>query len=481
MKEGTRINDRFGLPISTSSTVAAEHYQEAVDLILSRNYGPEERLQQAIDADEGFALAHGCLAQVSMLRGRAAEAKESAERARSLAAGTSNREQQQIEAVALWVNGQGPQSLALIREHLKEYPRNQLMLALSQRLFMLGCSGAGVPNFPEELFALCQSVERHCNDDWAFLSQYSFAHHETGQLDEAMRLSERSLEMLPSNGVASHSVTHVYFERGDASAGGSFLGNWLESYDKRGPSTVHLSWHQALFELAMGRYQGALDLYETEIRPTVAAKGATALNDSASLLWRWQMYTRNAPPVPWQEVCVLAAPAADNPGPGFRDAHAALAFAGSGDEGALGRMMDRLRGAAEQGNILAGEVILPMVQGIAAFAEGNYSQAVQSLEPLAGQFVRIGGSHAQREVFEDTLLEAFLRAEQFDKAEEMLRERLSRRESVRDTFWLGRVQASNGQQQEAKSALEQAKSDWQGADRDTAEYANLTNLATMVS
>ena len=97
------------------------------------------------------------------------------------------------------------------------------------------------------------------------------------------------------------------------------MGKWLESCDKRGPSVVHLSWHQALFELAMGRYQGALDIYETEIRPTVAADGATALNDSASLVWRLQLYAGVPPPVPLQEVSDLAAPAAVNPGPAFRD------------------------------------------------------------------------------------------------------------------------------------------------------------------
>jgi hypothetical protein len=86
-----------------------------------------------------------------------------------------------------------------------------------------------------------------------------------------------------------------------------------------------------------------------------------------------------------------------------------------------------------------------MVQGIVDFAQGAYAQSARWLEPVCPQLVRIGGSHTQREVFEDTLLEAYLRAEQFDKAEAMLAERLVRRASARDTFWLGRVQAGQGQ------------------------------------
>ena len=117
------MQDRFGLPISTNSTVAGEACMEGIDLLLSQNFGPEEKFQQAIDADEGFALAHAGLAWVSMLRGVAAEAKESVARAQELAAGTSDREKRQIEALSLWINNKGPQSLALIREHLKDYPR----------------------------------------------------------------------------------------------------------------------------------------------------------------------------------------------------------------------------------------------------------------------------------------------------------------------------------------------------------------------
>jgi pentatricopeptide repeat protein len=66
--------------------------------------------------------------------------------------------------------------------------------------------------------------------------------------------------------------------------------------------------------------------------------------------------------------------------------------------------------------------------------------AWRTLEPLSGELVRIGGTNAQREVFEDTLVEAYLRACEFDKAESLLRRRLSRRSSARDLVWLQRAQ-----------------------------------------
>ena len=477
MREATRIKDYFGLPVSTSSTAAAEHYQEGLDLLLSQNFGAEEEFQKAIEADEGFALAPSRLAYMAMQRGRAAEAREIVQRARSLSEGISKRERQQIEAVALWTNNEGHRSVALVREHLGEFPRDGLMHRLAQRLYVLGCYGSGVPNFPEELYGLCKSIEKHCSDDWSFLALYAFAHHETGRLDEAMTLARRSLDLYPTNASACHGITHAHFEKGEASEGGHFLGDWLEGFDKRASYHVHLSWHLALFELALGRYQSALDLYETDIRPSVVEKTIGDLANSASLMWRLQLYAGSPPPVPWQEVSEQAAPAAANPGPAFRDAHAALAFAAAGDEETMGRLIDGTRKLADQGNALAREMTLPLMQGIAAFAERSYEEAVRLMEAPVQQLARIGGSHAQREVFEDTLLEAYLRADQMDKAEDMLKERLGRRESVRDTFWMARAKASSGQTEEAGVAVREAQDGWRDADQTSPEFTSLTSLA----
>jgi hypothetical protein len=215
----------------------------------------------------------------------------------------------------------------------------------------------------------------------------------------------------------------------------------------------------------------------------VLASKAPALNDGAALLWRWSLYSGTIPPVPPEEVSALATPAATRPGPAFRDAHAALAFAVASDEVAMGQMIDRLQGLADQGDALAGEVTLPLVRGIHAFAQEAYSEAVQHLEPIFGaphldQLARIGGSHAQREVFEDTLLEAYLRAEQFDRAEVMLRARLQRRASVRDLFWLSRAEAGSGQPEAAQASLHEVTQRWQDADPGSTERTTLSRLAT---
>ncbi len=489
MQEASKTKDRYGLPISTNSSTAAGNLVEGVDLLLEQNFGPDQKFQQALEADEGFALAHAGLAYVHMAAGKVADARPAAQQARSLATGTSRREQQQIEAIALWTDGKGPESLALIQQHLAEFPRDMLMVRVAQRLYVLGCSsvGAGVADYPQALFALMKSVAPEYGDDWAFQGQYAFAHHENGLLDDALKLAERSLAQRPTNAVAAHSVAHVYFERGDASGGTDFLASWLPGFDNRATYHVHLSWHLALFELALGHYQRALELYDTNIHPSVVAKSPLSLTDSASLMWRLQMYGAAAPPGVMGELCAQAAPAAERPGPAFRDSHAALAFAVAGDDQSLGRMMDGLRAVADKGDKLAGEVMLPLVQGISAFVHQDYSEAVRLMEPMFGQdarfdqLCRVGGSHAQREVFEDTMMEAYLRAGQFEKAEGLLGNRLKRRESPRDFFRMAKIQEDGGNREAAEATIRQARDAWRDADPGSQEIAELTSLAERVA
>lgn len=479
------FQDRYGMTISTHHPQAAECWQAGLDRLLSQNAGPDTKFQEAIELDGDLAIAHGCLAFWYMQRARPEDAKASMQRALSLAADITRRERQQLEATHLWIQGEGRQALAQLRDHLAEFPRDALLMRLAHLLYNRGCSSVGEPNFPPVFLDLLHRCASQCADNWAFLAEYAWAHHETGAIDDALRLAQRSLDLNPTNAVAAHSVAHVYFERGDAAAGADFLGNWLAGFDCPASSYVHLSWHLALFELALGQYQQAIERYERDIRPYVVAKSMATLPDSASFLWRVQLYsgTPSSHPAapPWEDVRDLAMPMAEKPGLAFVVAHAALAMAASDDRARLATMLAHLQHTAEQGDAFARDIVVPLVQGIEAFAQGAYAKSAELLEPVCPQLVRIGGSHAQREVFEDTLLEAHLRAEQFDKAEAMLAERLSRRTPPRDIFWLGRVQAGQGQREQARASFDAVAQGWCDGDTASPERTALNQLATAVN
>ena len=477
MTTEANYTDRYGLPVTTNSQAALAHYAEGLELALSQNFGAEEAFALAVEADEGFALAHAAKAFMEFIRIAVPEARASAEKAVKLSPGLTGRERGHIDVVSKFVNGENHSASAAVHQHLKEFPLESMLLRLAQRLYIQGCVGIGAPDYPARFYHLMSEAAPHYGDDWAFMGQYAWAKHEVGKMDEGMELAERSLDLNPANGVAAHSIAHVFYEMSQDDEGAAFLGGWLEDYDRRSTYRVHLSWHQALFELALGRYNQALGWYERDIRPSVQQLKYAALADSASLVWRMKIYGDVSPQAPWDELIQLAAPAAARPGPSFRDAHAALAFTAAGDDESFGKLVDGLQAMADGGDATAREATLPLIKGIGAFGRGDYAEAVELLEPVYPQLTRVGGSHAQRLVFEDTLLEAFLRAGEFDKATGMLRERLSRRESPRELYWLARAQAGQGNQTDANSNAARVRDTWEQADTNTPEYARLAQLA----
>ena len=144
-------------------------------------------------------------------------------------------------------------------------------------------------------------------------------------------------------------------------------------------------------------------------------------------------------------------PTAETPRPGFvfGEIHAALAYAASGDQAALTRLMDGLRALHAKGHPIAGTVALPMVQGVAAFVAGDHAGALAHFEPVEREMHRVGGSHAQWELFEETMVVSYLALERFDAALRLLQRRLGRRASPRDRRWLDRANAGIARQPSA--------------------------------
>src|SRR5258707_11989596 len=136
------MEDRFGLPLTTQSAQAAESYGSGVDLLLSANTGGEALLDAALTADPEFALAHIARARLCQMQARMPEAKAAAAKARGLRDRVSPREQGTIEAIALTVDGAGPQAMAYLEAHVADYPRDALALSLALGVFgLLGFSG----------------------------------------------------------------------------------------------------------------------------------------------------------------------------------------------------------------------------------------------------------------------------------------------------------------------------------------------------
>jgi len=426
------IDDRYGLPLSTPSAGAAERYQNGMDRLLAYGAGAEQAFAAAVEADPGFALAHAGRALFALFQGDGATAKTAVERARTLAAGATRRERQHVEALVTIVGGEGARGLGLIEEHVKEFPRDALLV--NQAASTIGLSGRA--DREQYRVAFVERLASDYGEDWWFQSALGFGYHEVGRYAESRRLSELSLRQYPGNANASHNIAHVCYETVDNAGGIATLSKWLEGYDRLAPFHCHLAWHLALFELQSGRPDEALAIYERDIAGSTNPR--LAMIDGTALLWRFGLYEFPTGPLPWRHLADLAA-RVTRPGFVFGDIHAALAYASIGDAAATSALIAGLEALDAGGHPIARAVVLPLVRGTVAYASGDYAGALDHLEPVDGQIHRVGGSHAQWELFEETMVACQLRLGRVDDAARLLRRRLAFRPSPRDLAWISRV------------------------------------------
>jgi hypothetical protein len=75
---------------------------------------------------------------------------------------------------------------------------------------------------------------------------------------------------------------------------------------------------------------------------------------------------------------------------------------------------------ASEGRYPSGSYLPSLARGLFAFERGDFSAAIDALAPLAGQNERIGGSRAQHDLIEFTLLKACLDAGRPEEAQRLL-------------------------------------------------------------
>ena len=436
--------DRYDLPLTTTSDRAAAYYRDGVDCMLSAWHGAEAAFDRAIAEDPGFALAHIGRARLHQLNMEGKEARAMAAHARQLAAGATPREISHVEIMAAVIESKPKLAMDGAEQHLNEHPRDALVLAL-----LLGAFGlyafSGRPDHDAAKLAICERHAAHYGEDWWFVSYLGWSHTEAGNLATGRALSERAVSLRSANGNAAHGLSHAMFEQGDMKAGRKFLSQWMPAHDRKSFLHGHLAWHIALTNLDEGDVDGALDIYEQYIKP--AGRPYPPLNiftDGASLLWRLSLAGKAGLEPHWRDMAAYGEKYFPQAGAHFADVHFALTATTAGSD-ALETRLAQLEARAADGKLAPGRSAIDLCRGIKAFADGDNDGAIRLLEPAMAELVRIGGSHAQRELWEDTLIVACLRGGHGDKAASRISARLDRRPSARDEGWSRQPQRAAAQ------------------------------------
>jgi hypothetical protein len=425
------LADRYGQPVSTSSPAARDAYVEGADCVLAAIAGYREHLGRASAADPGFALPLAALARGLFLDGEVAAAREAAARARELAARATPREQSHVGALGLGLEGRAADALAATRAHLAAWPRDALVLAPATGVFgLIGFSGR--PGREAELYDLLAGLAPHYGDDWWFQCVLAFAAAECGRLDEAWRLIDASTAANPRSAHGAHVRVHVLYETGEMAGALAYLEGWMPGLDRRGLLHCHLSWHLALAALTVGRLERAWDAYRSGVHPGGAwGPPLNVATDAAAFLWRAELAGGARRPELWREVHAYARQAFPRAGVPFADVHVALACVAAGDRAGLERLVGEMRDRLAAGRYAPGAVVPAIAEGLAAYAGGEWDRAIGLLERARPETVRIGGSRAQRDLVEHTLVSAYLRAGRPEAARELVARRTDRRAFVR--------------------------------------------------
>src|SRR6202011_3832529 len=122
----------------------------------------------------------------------------------------------------------------------------------------------------------------------------------------------------------------------------------------------------------------------------------------------------------WRIVHDFANSAFPRAGAAFSDMHVALAQAVAGNDAALEGRERQMEELERQGRYPSGPCVPAVSRAFATFERRDFSAAIDALEPIAGELERIGGSRAQLDLVEFTLLKAYIGANRLDDAHRTL-------------------------------------------------------------
>jgi tetratricopeptide (TPR) repeat protein len=429
---GAGAADRWGVPLLGATDAGAAALDTAVESLLALAGDPVAEAQAAAQADPGLLLARvyqAYLALYGMTADGVAAAAAILAEAGEQAAGAQPlppREAAHLAAARAWAAGDWAGAARGLERALVAHPRDALALKVAQDLyFFLGrrldlrdVAGRVLAHWPPG------------QPGWGYVQGiYAFGLEENGDYAQAMSRAQAALAANPRDVWSVHAVAHVHEMQGQHREGVTFLTatapDWRDSY-----FAVHNWWHRGLYHLELGELDAALDLYDQSIRASRSLEWLDIV-DAAALLWRLALYGADI----GDRAAALAgdiAPLLESaPVYVFNDWHAVMAFGLAGQHDRNARLLADNQRRAVGTNLAAGQRAgHALLGGFAAFAAGRPGDALDQLIDIRDAASAVGGSHAQRDVIDLTLLAAAARAGDQGLARALAGERTARKPSA---------------------------------------------------
>jgi len=396
--------DRQGLELSGASAAAAELYRQALEAYHCYVGEPFPLLQAAIADSPGFVMAHVLMGYMTLVGGNTAIAAIGARAfaaARDLPA--TDREAGHVAAVGHLLKGEIRAAGRVLEDVSIAHPRDVLALQAGQLTdFLIGDARMLRDRIGRARPAWSPDMPGY----HAILGMHAFGLEETALYGRAEAAGREAIALEPRNNWAQHAVAHVLEMQDRRPEGVIWMRQDSATWSHQSFFAIHNWWHLALFHLGLDEIDEVLALYDG---PIYGDRSDLAFDmvDAASLLWRLRLRGVEV----GGRWATLADVYATQPrgGYAFDDAHAVMAFVGAGREAeaeaALAVMTAAAQGPGDNADFTR-EVGLPVAQALVAFGRGQDARTVELLRGVRNQAARFGGSHAQRDVLDLTLIAA---------------------------------------------------------------------------
>ncbi|KAM4553569.1 tetratricopeptide repeat protein 38 [Fundulus diaphanus] len=413
------------LPLTTSSNEACKLYDAILTQYVKwRNddtLGGIEGCMSAIQtADPNFVMGHVISTGLELvattssprLDGRLAGAvKRTVELANSQ--DISPREKLHVKAVELFSHGNFPKACEVWEDILLDHPTDMLALKFAHDSYFY--MGAQVP-MRDSVARVLPHWKPHMPLFSYLKGQYSFGLLETRFYDQALKVALEGLALTPDDAWSVHSVAHVYEMKAEVDKGLKFMESREKDWQGSDMLASHNYWHWALYFIEGEQYEAALEIYDSQVFKRCKASGAMLDTvDACSMLYRLEMEGVCVKDR-WRELLQITRPHTDDHVTIFNDLHFLMVSLGANETGASQRLLEGLQDLANepgdnQQHQQARRLGIPMCNAMTEYQQGNYSQAVALLYPLRYHMVDVGGSDAQRDLFNQLLIHAAMKSE----------------------------------------------------------------------
>ena len=454
--------DQHGLPLTAANEGAIRHFDETVSAYLAFSRDTGDHLKQALAADPELAMGHclrGYFFKLFCLRPLEEKAKECHAKAEAAAraAGATEREFAHIAALGTWLRGDFHATVERWETILLEHPRDVLAIRLGHYLhFYLGDNENMRDSVARVLGEWDETVPNYGN----LLGMYAFGLEEVGQYAEAEAAGRRAVAINPADPWAVHAVAHVMEMQGRPREGLEWITSGQDAWSGCNNMRYHVWWHQCLFHFELEQYDEVLALYDQKVRSDLTEEYLDICN-GGSILWRLEDAGVDVGGR-WPELAEKSERRIGEHYLTFVDAHYMMALAGAGQDSAARAMLGSLRALDASERVteapISDAIGLPLCEATLAYRQGDYARVVDLLMPVRYDILKIGGSHAQRDVFVQMLIEAALKDEQFTLARALLAERTALRPQSPSSWKLfARALDGLGDKDRAAAALAQAE------------------------